>query len=114
MREKQMGRFTVRLPDTLHHELESRAQQEGVSLNQYVVYALTQKVTPAYTIQILPDADIQRQRERFDALLKRLGTLERNEMRDFLSSREVEEAEDAEAAALIAQVATKLVGVSRG
>lgn len=106
-----MGRFTVRLPDTLHHELESRAQQEGVSLNQYVVYALTQKVTPAYTIQVLPDADLHRQGERFDALLKRLETLDQIEMRDFLDSRELAEPEDAETAALIAQVEQKLAAV---
>ena len=103
-----MGRFTVRLPDTLHHELESRAQQEGMSLNQYVVYTLTRQITPAYTIQVLPDADVQRQGERFNALLERLGTLEQNEMRDFLDSREVEEPEDAETAGLIAQVEEKL------
>ena len=106
-----MGRFTVRLPDTLHHELESRAQHEGVSLNQYVVYALTQKVTPAYTIQVSPDTNIQQQGERFNALLKRLGTLDHIEMRDFLDSREVEEPEDAESAALIAQVEQKLAAV---
>lgn len=104
-----MGRFTVRLPDTLHRELESRAQQEGVSLNQYLVYTLTRQITPAYTIQVLPDADIQHQRERFNALLERLGTLEHNEMRDFLDSREMEEPENAETAALIAQVEEKLV-----
>jgi len=112
MGEIGMGRFTVRLPDTLHHELESRAQQEGVSLNQYVVYALTQKVTPAYTIQVLPDADIRRQGERFHALLKRLGTLHRNEMRDFLDSREVEEPEEPETAALIAQIEEKLAAMA--
>ena len=60
-----MGRFTVRLPDTLHHALELQAQKEGVSLNQFVVYALTKQVTPAYTVQVLPDADIQQQGQRF-------------------------------------------------
>lgn len=106
-----MGRFTVRLPDTLHHELESRAQQEGVSLNQYVVYALTQKVTPAYTIQISTDTDLQQQGERFQALLKRLGTLDQSGMRDFLDSRELEEPEDEETAALISQVEQKLAAI---
>jgi len=42
-----MGRFTVRLPDSLHAALEEQAQLEGVSLNQFVVYALTQQVKPA-------------------------------------------------------------------
>lgn len=99
-----MGRFTVRLPDTLHHELESQAQQEGVSLNQYLVYALTQKVTPVYTIQVVSDAEIQRQE-------KRLGILTHDEMRNFLNNREVEEPEDAETAALIARVEAKLATI---
>ena len=63
-----MGRFTVRLPDSLHHDLEERARIEGVSLNQYVVYALTQKVVPSYTIQVVSDDEIEQQRTRFEAL----------------------------------------------
>jgi HicB family len=106
-----MGRFTVRLPDTLHHELESQAQQEGVSLNQYLVYTLTQKVTPVYTIQVVSDAEIQRQEKRITALLKRLGILTHNEMRNFLNNREVEEPDDAETAALIARVEAKLATI---
>lgn len=106
-----MGRFTVRLPDSLHHELEAKAQQEGVSLNQYVVYALTEKVTPAYIIQVLPDAAFSEQAKRFAALLKRLQTLEPTEMRAFLDTREIAEPEDAETAGLIAQVEAKLAAV---
>lgn len=39
-----MSRFTLRLPNTLHRELKQNAHQEGVSLNQYIVYALTRQV----------------------------------------------------------------------
>lgn len=106
-----MGRFTVQLPDALQHELELRAQQEGVSLDLYLVYTLTQKVTPAYTIHVVPEAEIQKQEKRFNALLGRLGTLRREEMRNFLDNREVEEPKDAETAALIARVEAKLAAV---
>jgi hypothetical protein len=40
-----MGRLTVRLPEALHRQLESLAKSEGVSLNQYLVYALTRQAT---------------------------------------------------------------------
>ena len=40
-----MGRLTVRLPDALHRQLENLARSEGVSLNQYLVYALTRQAT---------------------------------------------------------------------
>jgi hypothetical protein len=38
-----MSRLTLRLPETLHHQLTGLADREGVSLNQYIVYALTRQ-----------------------------------------------------------------------
>ena len=103
-----MGRFTIRLPDTLHQELERQAQHEGVSLNQYVVYALTQKVTPSYLIQVQPDADIERQQQRIQALLKKLGEPDRTIASEYLATREVETDVDPGTAALLARVEAKL------
>jgi len=34
------GKFTLRLPKTLHHRLTMEAKREGVSLNQYALYKL--------------------------------------------------------------------------
>ncbi|HNT75006.1 MAG TPA: type II toxin-antitoxin system HicB family antitoxin [Anaerolineae bacterium] len=39
------GKFTVRLPKSLHQRLAERARDEGVSLNQFVNVALTQAIT---------------------------------------------------------------------
>jgi uncharacterized protein (DUF1778 family) len=36
-----MARLTLRIPDSLHATLAERAEQEGVSMNQFVVYALS-------------------------------------------------------------------------
>ncbi len=36
------GKFVVRLPKTLHQKLAMEASQEGVSLNQYALYKLSQ------------------------------------------------------------------------
>lgn len=35
------GKFNVRIPKSLHQKLSIEAEQEGVSLNQYVVYKLS-------------------------------------------------------------------------
>ncbi|MGE7115110.1 type II toxin-antitoxin system HicB family antitoxin [Lysinibacillus sp. NPDC047702] len=35
------GKFNVRVPKTLHKQLAQEAEEEGVSLNQYVVYKLS-------------------------------------------------------------------------
>ena len=40
-----MSRLTLRLPDSLHQQLEQMAETEQISLNQYIVYALTRQLT---------------------------------------------------------------------
>ncbi len=41
------GRLLIRAPKSLHQRLAERAQREGVSLNQLVVYLLSQQVSGA-------------------------------------------------------------------
>lgn len=40
--ESFSGRFVVRVPKSLHYKLSIEAEQEGVSLNQYALYKLSQ------------------------------------------------------------------------
>ncbi len=40
-----MARLTLRIPDSLHATLRERAATEGVSMNQYIVYALSRAAT---------------------------------------------------------------------
>ncbi|MEM6753700.1 MAG: type II toxin-antitoxin system HicB family antitoxin [Cyanobacteria bacterium P01_C01_bin.38] len=37
------GKLLLRMPKTLHHRLAEAAQKEGVSLNQYIVFLLSNK-----------------------------------------------------------------------
>ena len=67
-----MGRLTLRLPDTLHQQLASLAKEEGVSLNHFIVYALTRQVTLAQFVQISPE-ERQQQEASYAALLENLG-----------------------------------------
>ncbi len=39
--DKFSGKFVVRVPKSLHQQLAIKADQEGVSLNQYVLYKLS-------------------------------------------------------------------------
>lgn len=106
-----MGRFSLRIPKSLHHELEMLAKDEGISLNQYIIYALTQKValeklglegkrlTPAQekflaNVELTSPEQVAEQRAAFDALLSRLGEAATDEeVERYLSSREPIEAE---------------------
>ena len=95
-----MGRFTLRLPETLHSELENRAQQEGVSLNQFIIYALTRQIGTAYTIEVLPERMVKEQQAEYQILLDKLGgseigTDELAQAKAFLAERDVVEPESA-------------------
>jgi len=68
-----MARLTLRLPDTWHNPLSALASDEAVSLNQYLVYALTRQVTLAYTVQPVVDGQIKEQR----ALQRRMAHYQR-------------------------------------
>jgi hypothetical protein len=105
-----MRRFTLRLPTTLHHELESRARQEGVSLNQYIVYALTRQVASSYTIHRLPEESVKQQRVRFEELLKHLGKSSATKTEAFLEEREVAEPESGLTNDMVARVRAKITG----
>lgn len=57
-----MARMTLRLPNSLHDRLVENARREGVSMNQYVVFALGRVVTAD---------EIAEQRAGFEAMLRR-------------------------------------------
>ena len=82
-----MGRLTLRLPDTLHQQLEALAQHEGISLNQYIVYALTHQATLAYTVQAMPEKAMAEQRAAYTALLSNLGEASFDEIRQVMEER---------------------------
>lgn len=83
-----MSRLTLRLPDTLHQELEALARREQVSLNQYLVYALTRQVASPTTIFALPPEAVQQQREQYEALLRSLHSASPAEVVAAMEQRE--------------------------
>jgi hypothetical protein len=80
--------LTLRLPDSLHRQLEDLASNEAVSLNQYIVYALTRQVTLAYTVQAVPEKAFAEQRAAYTALLQGLGGASFEQIRKILDERE--------------------------
>lgn len=108
-----MGRFTLRLPETLHHELEMRAKREGVSLNQYVVYTLTRQVAAAYTVQVLPEENIKQQQSSYRKLLETLGQPSLAATKEFLLEREMAEPEEGLSDEVIARIEGKISTANR-
>ena len=86
--ELSMSRLTLRLPETLHRQLETLAKQEQTSLNQYIVYALTRQAAEAYTAHELSEGAVTQQRAAFDALLQNLGQASAEQIDKVLAQRE--------------------------
>ncbi len=83
-----MSRLTLRLPNTLHNQVRALAEYESISINQYVVYALTRQVTQAYDVQEVPDKVVRQQRAAYIALLQSLGQASFEEIKEVLDGRE--------------------------
>ena len=74
-------------------ELEDRTLQEGISLNQYIVYAVTYQVSSAYNIQVVPNEHPREQRKRYQTLLDKPGTATEDKNKRALDAREEVEPE---------------------
>ncbi|MEM6432734.1 MAG: toxin-antitoxin system HicB family antitoxin [Cyanobacteria bacterium P01_D01_bin.115] len=83
-----MSRLTLRLPETLHQQLAHLAEGEGISLNQYIVYALTRQVTLAYAVTSISDEEVQQQKRLFDSIVQELGKDSSSEIAAALAQRE--------------------------
>ena len=83
-----MSRLTLRLPETLHQQLAQLAEDKGVSLNQFIVYALTRQAALAYAFQAVPDAEVEQQQQAFQLLIKQLGQASSAEIQSILATRE--------------------------
>jgi hypothetical protein len=98
-----MSRLTLRLPDTLHQQLIHLAESEGVSLNQYIVYALTRQSSINYNVQPIPKQETNSQQSDFINLVQKLGTASPSEIEIALSERETVEPEKELTPEIIAQ-----------
>lgn len=83
-----MSRLTLRLPETLHQQLAQLAEGEGVSLNQYIVYALTRQAALAYKIQAVSEAEVAQQQQAFQSLIEQLGQTSPPLIKSVLATRE--------------------------
>jgi hypothetical protein len=83
-----MSRLTLRLPEALHRQLEAQAKREGVSLNQYVVYALSRQLTQSYMVHAVCEEKVTQQQSQFTALLRELGQASPEAIKAVLAARD--------------------------
>jgi predicted transcriptional regulator len=71
-----MTTMSVRLPKSLHKRLKELADQDGVSMNQFITLALTEKMSALLTVDYLKERAKQGSRQRFEAVLAKVADIE--------------------------------------
>jgi predicted transcriptional regulator len=64
-----MSTLSIRLPDSLHRAVRELAESDQISINQFIAYALTEKVSSLRTVDYLRQHASQAKMEDFDRLL---------------------------------------------
>lgn len=105
-----MSRLTLRLPETLHQRLEALARQEGVSLNQYIVYSLTQQSTVSSLVHEVAIEKIAEQRASYITHLQGARIATEEEIDQVLAEREIVEPEPDLTPEVIARVKKRIAG----
>ena len=64
-----MKTMSLRLPDSIHSQLKSLAERDGVSMNQMVTLAVAEKTAALLTLDYLEQRAKRGSRDRFEAAL---------------------------------------------
>ena len=71
-----MSALSLRLPKSLHVQLSEVAQVEGVSVNQFVMLAVAEKVASISTIEYLEKRAKRGSREKLLSILNKVPDVE--------------------------------------
>lgn len=69
----------VRLPSYLHREIKKLAEEEGISMNQFIATAAAEKVSSLKTVEYLEKRAAQGSRETFERVLANVPDVEPDE-----------------------------------
>jgi HicB family len=74
-----MSALSLRLPKSLHEQLRELAQEDGISVNQFIMLAVAEKVASISTIEYLQKRAKRGSREKLLAVLAKAPDLEPDE-----------------------------------
>jgi DNA-directed RNA polymerase specialized sigma54-like protein len=83
-----MSQIEISIPDTLLVQLKKTARKEGVSLEQYILFALTRQTMLSPAIHKLSEKDAESQHKDFTERINRLGKTSSEELEEILQERE--------------------------
>ena len=68
-----MSSLNLRLPESLHDQLRELAQRDRVSINQFVVLAVAEKIAALRTLDYIEQRGQRGSREKFDRVLQKIA-----------------------------------------
>lgn len=74
-----MSTLSVRLPDSLHKKLKELAEQEGVSMNQFITLAVSEKMSALLTVDYLKERAERGSRKSFEEIMSEVPDVEPEE-----------------------------------
>ena len=71
-----MSTISVRLAESLHRRVKEIAKQEGISINQFITSALTEKMSAFMTEEYLAERAKRASRQKYDQALSKVRDVE--------------------------------------
>ena len=69
-----MSTLSLRIPDSLHRTLKNAAEQDGVSINQFVSLAVAEKLSALQTYNLIAERAAKGSRESFLKAMSKVPT----------------------------------------
>ena len=70
---KQISTYPLRLPRSLKEAVEKQSEEDGTSINQFVVLAVAEKLSAMQTARFFEDRKARADYKAFDKIMKRRG-----------------------------------------
>ncbi|MEQ9310648.1 MAG: toxin-antitoxin system HicB family antitoxin [Balneolaceae bacterium] len=74
-----MSTLSVRLPESLHRKIKELAEKEGVSMNQFITLAVSEKMSALLTIDYLKDRAEKASKQKFENIMNQVPDVEPEE-----------------------------------
>lgn len=74
-----MSTLSVRLPESLHKKIKELAEKEGVSMNQFITLAVSEKMSALLTIDYLKERAEMASKQKFENIMDQVPDVEPEE-----------------------------------
>jgi predicted transcriptional regulator len=74
-----MSTLSVRLPESLHKKIKELAEKEGVSMNQFITLAVSEKMSALLTIDYLKERAENAGEQKFKNIMDQVPNVEPEE-----------------------------------